>query len=197
MPTINYKANITAGGLLVPESRKIAHLLLSSPDSKQWKVAIEQENILQKRSVATASRIAALIRVRLELMKKEFWKMVAEGDSLISTHAVFASAIKHCRLLGDFLDLVVREQFRNYEDKLTCRLWDDYIEGCKQRDPAMNEFPPTTAAKVRSNVFKILCEAGYLKNRRSMELQRISIAYEVVEYLERNNESYVLKCIQI
>ena len=56
-----YKANITAGSLLVPESRKVAQLLLEGVDKTNWKDAIENQNILQKRSIATASRVAALI----------------------------------------------------------------------------------------------------------------------------------------
>lgn len=197
MESVHYIANITAGGLMVPQSRKIAQLLLTYPDKVRWKEVIERQNILQQRTTSSAARIASFIKARLELMTPELWTLIAEGDSVISTHAVFACAIKHCRLLGDFLDLVVRDSLRRYEDKLTHRLWDDFIEGCKQRDPQMPEFPPTTAAKMESNIFKILFEAGYLKKRKTLELQRVIITHEVMDYLKNNNEDYVLKCIQV
>ena len=41
-----YRANVTAGALLVPESRKIADLLLLGASQEQWKNAIQDENIL-------------------------------------------------------------------------------------------------------------------------------------------------------
>ena len=192
-----YKANITAGSLLVSESRKIGQLLLEDVDKLGWKEAVENQNILQKRSLATANRIAALIKARLKLVKPELWSLVVHGDSRVATHAVLAAAIKHCRLLGDYLDLVVREQFRRLEDRLSLSIWDDYIIGCMQRDPLMKRFPDSTAVKARSNIHKILVEAGYLRDSRSKILQRIEIAPEVIEYLEINDEQYVLRCIQV
>lgn len=70
-----YKANITAGALLVPESRKIADLMLRNVSSVEWKEEIEQKNILQKLSVSSSQRVAAHIRARLELMTFELWQI--------------------------------------------------------------------------------------------------------------------------
>ena len=114
-----YKANLTAGALLVPETRKIADLMLRNVSAQEWKVAIEQKNILQMLNMASSKRISVYIRSRLELMTPELWQMVRDGDAILATQATFAATIKHCRILGDYLDLVVREQFRRLEDKLT------------------------------------------------------------------------------
>ena len=48
--------------------------------------------------------------------------------------AVFASAVKHSRLLGDFLEIVVGEQYRLFGTALTDKLSDDYLQGCRERD---------------------------------------------------------------
>lgn len=44
-----YNAKISAGSLLPLESRRIAQLLLVSPDAAAWLHAIETENLLQKK----------------------------------------------------------------------------------------------------------------------------------------------------
>jgi hypothetical protein len=192
-----YKANITTGALLVPESRKIAALMLRNVSSQEWKKAIEEQNVLQKRSTASAKRIASFIKMRLELMTPELWRMVRDGEAVLSTQAVFAAAIKHCRILGDYLDIVVREQFKRLEDKLTPSLWYDFIVSCKQRDPLMENFQPSTDAKMRSVVHKILTEVGYLESARNWKLKKIDVLPELLDYLRKNNEHYVLRCIQI
>ncbi len=192
-----YKANITAGALLVPESRKIADLMLRKVSAQEWKESVEQKNILQKLSVSSSKRVASHIRSRLELMKPELWQMVRDGDAVLSTQAIFAAAIKHCRILGDYLDLVVRDQFRKLEDKLTPAIWDQFVLACKQRDPLMEDFPPSTAKKMRSVVHKILVEVGYLKSAHDWHLKKIEIVPEVMGYLRNNNEEYVLRCIQV
>ena len=126
-----YKANITAGALLVSESRKIADLMIREVSAEEWKKSVEDKNILQKLSVSSSKRVASFIRARLELMTPELWKMVRDGDAVLATQALFASAIKHCRILGDYLDFVVREQFKKLEDRLTPALWDEFVLSCK------------------------------------------------------------------
>src|SRR3972149_2058009 len=183
---VHYIANITAGALLVPESRKIADLMIREVSVEEWKDAVENKNILQKLSVSSSKRVASFIRARLGLMTPELWKMVRDGDAVLATQATFAAAIKHCRILGDYLDIVVREQFRKMEDKLSPALWDEFIVLCKQRDPFMEDFQPSTAEKMRSVVHRILVEAGYLHSARDWRLKRVEIVPEVIDYLIKN-----------
>jgi|TARA_B100002003_G_C14083149_1_gene521063 hypothetical protein len=194
---LRYKANITAGALLVYESRKIAGLMLTEVSPDEWKQVIEDQNILQRLSPASSIRIANFIRSRLRLMTPDLWELVKDGDSVTATQACFAAAIKHCRLLGDYLDIVVRGQFNKLEDRLTPRLWEDFVLGCRQRDPEMDEFPSTTAKKMRTNIHRILNEAGYLKGGRKWLLQRVDILPEILRYLKNNDEEYVLRCMQV
>ena len=194
---MRYKANITAGALLVYESRKIAGLMLTEDSPDEWKQVIEDQNILQRLSPASSIRIANFIRSRLRLMTPDLWELVKDGDSVTATQACFAAAIKHCRLLGDYLDIVVRGQFNKLEDRLTPRLWEDFVLGCRQRDPEMDEFPSTTAKKMRTNIHRILNEAGYLKGGRKWLLQRVDILPEILRYLKNNDEEYVLRCMQV
>ena len=194
---MRYKANITAGALFVPESRKIAGLMLTEVSPDEWKQVIEDQNILQRLSPASSIRIANFIRSRLRLMTPDLWELVKDGDSVTATQACLAAAIKHCRLLGDYLDIVVRGQFNKLEDRLTPRLWEDFVLGCRQRDPEMDEFPSTTAKKMRTNIHRILNEAGYLKGGRKWLLQRVDILPEILRYLKNNDEEYVLRCMQV
>lgn len=194
---VHYVANITTGALLIPESRKIADLMIKKVSANEWKETVENENILQNLSASSSKRIASFIKARLETMTPELWEMVRDGDRILTSQALFAAAIKHCRILGDYLDIVVREQFQKMEDRLTPAMWDEYIVSCKQRDPLMAEFPPTTAKKMKNVVHKILSEVGYLESSRYWRLNRIEVVPELTAYLKANNENYVLKCIQV
>jgi Putative inner membrane protein (DUF1819) len=194
---MRYKADITAGALKVPESRIISDLLLRSIDEEEWKQAILKENILQTRNQATALRITRLIRNRLELMDEELWSLVRDGGSIISTHSCLAAAIKQSALLGDFLDLVVREQYRIFSPSLSNQLWTDYLASCRGRDPGMPEWNESTQNRLRSSVFQILAQAGFIENTKSRRLQPVQITPEVIRYLHQHDEEYVLRCIQV
>lgn len=194
---MRYKADITAGALKLPESRIIADLLLRDVNAAGWKGAIKERNILQARSPATASRLTKLIRSRLTTMDPELWKLVRDANGTIATHAVFAAAIKHSPLIGDFLDLVVREQFRVFAPKLTKAMWDNYLADCRGRDPNMPQWNESTRRRLRSSVFQTLSQAGFLTDTKSLKLQPVHIAPQVIRYLQKHDEEYVLRCIQV
>ncbi len=192
-----YKADITAGSLKVAESRIVAGLLLRKVNADGWEKAIIEDNVLQTRSEATAIRIGRLIRKRLELMNPDLWRLVRDGTGTVATHAVLAAAVKHSPLLGDFLNLVVREQYRLFNTALSNKLWDEYLDDCRGRDPDMPIWNESTRKRLRSSVFQILVQAGYIESTRSKRLQTVHIASQVLQYLERHNEHYVLRCIKV
>ncbi|MFP4088528.1 MAG: DUF1819 family protein [Desulfobacteraceae bacterium] len=194
---MRYRADITAGSLKVPESRIIADLLLQGIDKQAWAEAILAKNVLQARSPETARRLTRLIRGRLETMDAELWRFVRDGTGEVATHAVLAAAVKHSPLLGDFLDLVVRDHYRRFSKTLSSKCWEDYLTDCKGRDPEMPVWNESTRKRLRSTVFQVLAQAGYIQDTRSKRLQTVHIAAQVLAYLERHNEDYVLRCIQV
>ncbi len=192
-----YNADITAGSLKIVESRVIADLLLRGVDEAGWKQAVVNENLLKAKNPATAIRLARLIRQRLETMTPELWLMVRDGTVAVAAHAGLAAAVKRSPLLGDFLDFVVKDQYRRFGKALTKKHWFDFLEDCHGRDPQMPQWNESTARRMGSSVFQILAQAGYIKDTRTMLLQRIRISAEVINYLERNKENYVLRCITV
>ena len=194
---MRYRADITAGALKVPESRIIADLLLRGISESEWEDAIVVQNLLQARTAETAKRLTRLIRGRLERMQPDLWRLVRDGSGTVATHAVLAAAVKHSALLGDFLDLVMREQYRLFSPALSHRLWDQYLEGCRGRDPEMPDWPDSTRRRLRSSVFQTLAQAGYIDNTRKMKLQAVHIAAPVIQYLEAHHEDEVLRCIRV
>jgi Putative inner membrane protein (DUF1819) len=192
-----YRADITAGALKLPESRIIADLLLHQVDAVGWEQAIVTKNVLQTKNPDTARRLTRLIRGRLETMGPDLWSLVRDSNGGVTTHAVFAAAVKHSHLLGDFLQIAVAEQYRLFSTALTNKLWDDYLEGCRERDSSMPLWSETTRRRLRSSVFQMLAQVGYLESTRSLKLQSVHIADQVLSYLRTNNETYVLRCIQV
>lgn len=194
---MRYSADITAGALKLPESRVIAGLLLSNVSEKEWREAIYGENVLQTRSPKTAKRLGVLIRGRLSTVEAPLWKLIHDGSSTEATHACFAAAVKASYLLGDFLDLILRDQYRTFKESLTLTVWTDYIEDCRGRDPDMPQWSESTIMRLRSSVYTILAEVGYIESTKSRKLQRVHIVKPVLRYLERHEEDYVLRCITV
>jgi hypothetical protein len=192
-----YTATITTASLRLRESRLIADLLLQDVSEEAWREAILEENLLQMDSIESVKRISRLLRARLEPMGEELWRMVRDGDREQATQAVFAGAVKNSRLLGDFMDITMREQRASFARNLEYRIWNEYIAGCRGRDPDMPQWSDSTIARLRSAVFFMLAEAGYLKDTRSLLLQNVFVDAQLAAYLNTRGEVYVLRCMEV
>ncbi|MFZ1643206.1 MAG: DUF1819 family protein [Candidatus Contendobacter sp.] len=194
---MRYGAEITAGALKLSESRVIAGLFLRGASAEEWRKAVYHDNLLLARSPRTAQRLAVLIRGRLSLVEAPLWTLIRDGSVKEATHACLAAAVKASPLLGDFLDLVVRDAYRTFKETLSQSLWTDYIEDCRGRDPAMPSWRETTINRLRSSVYTILAEAGYIDHTQTRKLQVVHIVEPVLRYLEQQDECYVLRCLQV
>jgi len=104
-------------------------------------------------------------------------------------------ALKHSPLLGDFAELVVGEKRRRFASILPLRLFDEYLEGCRERDHEMPEWNEATRKRLRSSVYQILAQAGVIDNTKSLKLQPVFFSDQVLSYLESEREYYVLRCV--
>jgi hypothetical protein len=185
-----YRADIGGGTLRLTESRKVASLLLNGLSDDAWKKAIEVDNLLQKTSPAAAKRIA------LETMDADLWRIIRDGDREAAMQAVFVASIKHSPLLGDFIDLIVREHFRGFHETLPKSLWAQYLEICRSREPHMPVWKDSTSKKLGEHVYRILSEVGVVADTKSYHLRRISVVLELTAYLRACDERYVLRCLE-
>ncbi len=192
-----YSADVAAGSLLISESREVAKLLLANATEEDWKQAIRGDNVLMKRSPASAKRQTRLIRNRLELMRPDLWRFVTDGTYDISVQALMAATIKHGRLVGDFLLEIKQNKIMAFDNQLSFRDWDRFFETCEQKYPEISAWAETTKKKIRQVIFRILAEAKYIDSTRMMFLTPVIILPELRCYLKDNNEDYILRCMGI
>ena len=192
-----YRSTITIGGLRLPESRKIADLLLKGVTKGEWNDAIAKKNILQARSISSARIVGGLVRERLVTMQPEMWKMVRDGIGTVPIQAVFACALKHSKLLLDFMLLVVADQFRLFSPTVPKKLWGKYLEGCQERDPQMPLWSPATCQRLRLSILQSLAQAGYLDSTKSCRLRTVHLGAQVEGYLRHHQELEVLEAMLV
>jgi hypothetical protein len=196
-PTGIYTTTLTAGSLKPRESRVVAALLLDGVSDAKWKDSIERQNVLQARVPASALVVARLLRNRLECFDAPLWEMVRDGDKELLLQSLLACAVKHSALLRDFMDLSLREEYKMFHSSLRTKVWDGYLEGCASRDSSVIDWSDNTKNRLRSTVFQILSQAGYLSDTPAREIKPVRILPELVAYLQLKGEKYLLRCLQL
>ena len=183
---------------MLPESRRVAKLLLTHPTDEQWLNALQLDNILQKRTPTTARRQARLIRNRLDMLEDEGRGLIADGPQEAATQLLFAATIKHSRVLADFLADVYAGHLRRLEQHLSpAKDWESFWADFLRRDTEAVGFSASSQAKMLQVVVRILAEAKYLDSTRSLRLTPPHLHPDVVRYLKRQGETTVLSLMDM
>lgn len=191
-----YNAEISAGSLMPLESKRVAGLLLTVPSEAEWTDAIEVQNILQKKTPATARRQATLIRKRLQTLDAVGLQLLVSREAEVAYQLLLASAIKHSKLMGDFMLQVYAQRQRKLEPNLSVLDWHGFLEECAHHDSAVAKWSESTKAKLFQVIVRILAESKYLDNPKSMKLTPQSLHSDVLRYLRNKGEDYVIECME-
>lgn len=197
MKRFKYDSDLIGGSLLVRESRVIAELLLVNADEAEWKRAIQEENRLQKRSLASAKRQARALRQRLERLDRPFWRALRDGDDELATQIAFVASLERNLLLMEFIETVVRDAFILRAEKLAQYQWTDFLEDRAQRDPAIEDWTESSKKKMGQVAFRILAEVGMLQSTRSLRLQHMLVRPEVNVLLGDSRRYRIKACLNV
>ena len=197
MQNFSYDSDLVGGSLMVRESRIIAGLLLEDSPREVWDHEILEENLLQKRSPASARRNAQAIRKRLERLDPSFWRALRDGDEELAIQVAFCAALERNLLLVEFIEQVVSDAYRTHMVKLELYLWADFLEDCAQKDFRIRDWKESSKNKMGQVVFRILAEMGYLENSNSMRLQRVIIRPELKMMLENTSRQRIKACMEV
>ena len=182
---------------MVRESRIVAGLLLNEVNQQEWAHAIQVDNVLQKRSTASARRIAQAIRKRLERLEPEFLRALNDGDEELATQVAFCAALARNLLLVEFMERVVRDAFVTQVEKLQLFQWSDFLDDCAHRDSTIIDWQATSRKKMGQVVFRMLAEMGYVNNPRSLKLQNVIVRPEIKALLEASDRHRIKKCMEV
>jgi hypothetical protein len=197
MNDFSYNSDLNGGSLMVRESRIIARLLLQGASADDWQQTIQINNELQKRTPATAKRLAQSIRKRLELLEPEFWKALRDGDDELATQVAFVSVLERNLLLLEFMESIVKDAYAAHVEKIELYQWADFLEDCGNKDPKIFDWKDSTKHKMGTVVFRILFEAGYINSARNAKLQNVLIRPEVKDMLENTFRKRLLASMDI
>ena len=97
-------------------------------------------------------------------------RLIVEGEGELCSQILLAAAIRHSRLLGDFLRDVYSADLRTLEHTLSDRQWEAFLAECEHRDDAVSQWAESTCEKLFQVIVRVLAEAKYLDSTRRMGL---------------------------
>lgn len=197
MRSFSYDSDLTGGSLQVRECRIIVDLLIRHVGTRTWQQEIQQDNRLQKRSGATARRVAQALRKRLERLPPPFWQAMLEGDEELATQVAFCAALERNLLMVEFMEGVVRDSYITHAKRLEPWQWNEFLDDRAHRDPAISHWAETSRRKMGQVVFRMMAEVGLLASTRNPALQHMVVRPEIINLLESSDRQRLKACMEV
>ena len=193
----DYLGDLIGGSLMIKESQIVAELLLKKPTQEEWLEAIVNQNVLQKRSDASAKRNAATVKKRLEGMSDEYLEQIASGSTELSTQLMFAATLINSTLLADFMRNVMLDAKRMFRESLDLGDWESFWDERSRLFPELGKMSESSTYKISQVAFKVIADAGYIESTRSKKLQNVYLLPEVRSLLLQMEREDIISAMEL
>ena len=159
-----YKLSFTSGALLMREAMIAVPLYLRERDWSKVRALVEDENLLQARTVESGRRFAREVVQRLAVLTDDEIELLIDTTATERAHLLWAAACRRYDLIGEFAEEVVRERFLLMTPTLSYEDFDSFVRGKALWHGELAELKDSTLRKLRANLFRMLHEAGLLSD---------------------------------
>lgn len=156
------------------EAAIVAPIYLRERAWAKVRAVIAEENLLQARTVSSGSRLAREVTQRLAVLTGEEIELLIDATSTERGHLLWAAACRRYDLVGEFAEEVLRERFLLLTPTLTHDDFDSFVRGKSLWHAELTELKDSTRRKLRSNLFRMLTEAGLLTDSGSVQQAMMS-----------------------
>jgi hypothetical protein len=159
-----YQLSFTSGALLMREAAIAAPLYVGGRDWLKVRAVIEDDNLLQARTVASRRRLAREVVQRLAVLTDEEIKLLVDATATERAHLLWAAACRRYDLIGEFAEEVVRERFLLLTATVGYEDFDSFVRSKELWHQELANIKESTLRKLRANLFRMLHEAGLLSD---------------------------------
>lgn len=162
------------------EAAIVAPIYLRERDWVKVRSVIAEENLLQARTVSSGSRLAREVVQRLAVLTVDEIELLTEATSTERGHLLWAAACRRYDLIGEFAEEVLRERFLLLTPTLTHDDFDSFMRSKSLWHNELAELKDSTRRKLRSNLLRMLIEAGFVSGggriQQAVMSQRVATA---------------------
>jgi len=179
----NYNMSFTTGGLFYIDSLKALELYRSLMDWETVRDRLVSENLLQARTQSSAVRISREICQRLATLTEKQLMLLESGSPQEQRYLLWVAVCKRYPFIRKFMGDAVRERFLKLDMQISPTDFDIFFAEKAESNAQLERLSPSTRAKLRQVLFKIMREAEIIaKDRRLLPaLPRRAVIEALVE----------------
>jgi hypothetical protein len=157
-----YRLSFTTGGLFVQEAALVAAAYLASKDWAKARTQARQENLLQVRTAAAATRVSKEVTARLEHLDDLELGALLTLNLHDRASLLWVAACRRYDFIREFATEVLREKHLQLRRQLTFNDYESFYSSKALWHVELDQLATSTQHKLRQNLFRMLREANLL-----------------------------------
>ena len=169
-----YRLSFTTGGLFVHESVTVAKSYLHIGDWTETRAKVRQQNLLQVRTAAAATRISKEVTARLQELSSEELSALLDLSLRDQANLLWVAVCRRYPFIREFATEVLREHFLVLRRRLVFADFDHFLNGKALWHAELDNIAKSTQLKLRQNLFRMLREANLLSDQYEIHPAQLS-----------------------
>jgi len=188
----SYSFGFTAASLRTDLVAVMAEQFARYGNWAETRQAILSTNALQCRSAASGIRLERELRQRLETLTAPQLALLARTTADGRACLAWLASVKRHSFLFDFAAETLREKLATHDPTLRSSDYERFVGEKAVTHPALHSFTPTTLAKIRAVLVRMLREAGLLAKGTDLgQIQRPVVPPEVESVIRADHPSWM------
>lgn len=159
-----YRLGFSSGSLLAREGYLAATAYLQLNDWSMTRQQLLEDNTLQARTQSSKTRRVREVLQRISELSAGEIALLADSTATERAHMMWVAACRRYSLIGEFAEEVIRERFLTLAETVTYADFDAFLLGKAIWHEEIADLKESTVRKLRANIFRMLLEAGLLRD---------------------------------
>lgn len=172
--TERYRLSFTTGGLFLQEASMVAACYLQLGDWPATRAKLRDENLLQVRTAAAATRISKEVTARLQELNSEELAALQDLSLRDQANLLWVAVCRRYPFIREFATEVLRENFLVLRRRLAFTDFDSFLNSKALWHAELDDITRATQLKLRQNLFRMLREADLLSDHYEIHPAQLS-----------------------
>ena len=182
--TNKYSAKLTGNPFLYTEIKEAAKLLQLGLSEKEIRIKALEENIFNYKTTKSVPKRLGAIFERLNLIDKKLLTLLVKAPNEVGRLINLYGIIKSDLLFFEFMEEVVSDKYKTHQLKLDNADINRFLDSKIEQSEIVATFTESTLNKLRQVYIQILIGAGYIKDKKAMEIAAPVFYSELTNHLE-------------
>ena len=180
---LEYSCTLTGASFLFFELKQVLHLKEQGLQDSEIKEQIRAENLFGYKVKSSIKRSLPSVLRRINALDDTLRQIVLEKPVEMGKVVNLYAIMKTDRLFFEFMNEVVREKLERNDYQLERKDVNVFITSKAEQDATVAGWTEKTVDRLKQAYFKVLFDAGILRNRQTGELSRILMDQELKSHL--------------